>query len=60
MSALLAALYSYELASLEHDRQAHSLAVGQKVAGPAHLVPPALRVDLLAAAVLHDVGYGHP
>ena len=60
MSALLAALYSDELAPLEDERRAHSLAVGQKVAEAAHLVPPAQRADLVVAAVLHDVGYGHP
>jgi hypothetical protein len=59
MSGGLAALYGDELAVLSADRRAHSLVVGRKAAVAAHRVPPALRADLVTAAVLHDVGYGH-
>lgn len=45
---------------LDPDRQAHSLAVGRKTAGVADLVRPALRAELVTAATLHDIGYGHP
>lgn len=45
---------------LEPDRCAHSLAAGRKAAGAAHLVSAALRADLVVAATLHDIGYGHP
>jgi hypothetical protein len=34
--------------------------VGRKVASVAELIPPCFRAELVAAAVLHDVGYGHP
>lgn len=47
------------LGALEDDRCTHSLSVGGKVAAVADLVAPSLRADLVAAAVLHDVGYGH-
>lgn len=59
MSGGLVALYDDELSRLGADRRAHSLAVGQKAAGVAQLVVPALRSDLVTAAVLHDVGYAH-
>jgi len=52
--------YSDLLVALEGDRQRHSLAVGRKVQSKVMHVAPALRADLVAAAVLHDVGYGHP
>jgi hypothetical protein len=55
----LPALYGDELATLDQDRRAHSLAVGRKVAEAARLVPGPLRADLVASAVLHDVGYAH-
>lgn len=58
MSALVE-LYGDLLALLEEDRQAHSLAVGRKATAEAHRVEPALRSDLVAAAVLHDIGYAH-
>lgn len=48
------------LDALTPARRAHSLAVGRKVAAVASRVPAALRSDLVAAAVLHDVGYAHP
>jgi hypothetical protein len=48
------------LAVLEPDRRAHSLAAGRKAAESAHVVSPALRADLIVAATLHDIGYGHP
>ncbi len=60
MSAVLAALYGDELAVLSAERRAHSLAVGRKVLDAAQLVAPSLRADLVAAAVLHDIGYAHP
>ena len=52
--------YSDLLEALSPDRQAHSLAVGRKVAGVAGLAPAAIRADLVTAATLHDIGYGHP
>lgn len=55
-----ASLYADVLAVLTTDRRAHSLAVGQKAASAAHGVGPWLRSDLVAAATLHDIGYGHP
>ena len=54
-----AELYAELLAVLEDDRRAHSLAVGLKVERAAGHVPPWLRGDLVAAATLHDIGYGH-
>lgn len=53
-------IFADELRPLAADRRAHSLAVGQKAARVCHLIPPAQRADLVAAAILHDVGYGHP
>ena len=35
------------------------MAVGRKAAAEAWRVEPAVRADLAAAAVLHDIGYGH-
>jgi hypothetical protein len=46
--------------TLSPDRRAHSVAVGTKVASECGRVAPALRADLVAAATLHDIGYGHP
>jgi hypothetical protein len=40
--------YGDMLAGLEHDRRAHSLAVGRKAEGAAARVAPALRVELVA------------
>ena len=51
--------YADLLTSLKDDRRAHSIAVGQRSAGAAKPVRPALRADLIAAATLHDIGYGH-
>jgi hypothetical protein len=48
------------LAQLSLDRQAHSMEVGRKVASVAELVPAAFRPELVTAALLHDIGYGHP
>ena len=52
--------YGEFLAALIPDRRAHSLAVGRKVTTAAELVPESQRSDLIAAAYLHDIGYGHP
>ena len=54
-----AELYTELLSVLEDDRRAHSLAVGLKVECAAGHVLPRLRGDLVAAATLHDIGYGH-
>ena len=48
------------LCVLERERQLHSIAVGRKAARQAGLVRAAVRCDLVVAAVLHDIGYGHP
>ena len=53
-------MYDDLLGALAPARRAHSLVVGRKVAAVASRVPAALRSDLVAAAVLHDVGYAHP
>lgn len=53
-------LFDDLLAVLTPDRRAHSLEVGRKVAGAAALAPSAVRAELAAAAVLHDIGYGYP
>jgi len=45
---------------LTHRRQVHSRAVGRKAASFARLVQAHLRADLVIAATLHDIGYGHP
>lgn len=47
------------LSVLHEDRRAHSLAVGRKADSAAVNASSALRSDLVAAAVLHDIGYGH-
>lgn len=60
MVHVLAEMFGDQLAVLDGDRRAHSLAVGQKVASVAELIPAALRADLVTAATLHDIGYGHP
>jgi hypothetical protein len=52
-------VYGDLLSVLSADRRAHSLAVGRKAEGVAARVRPAVRSDLVAAAVLHDIGYGH-
>lgn len=57
---VLAGLFQDLLTVLEPDRRAHSLEVGRKVAGVAGLAAAAVRADLVAAAILHDIGYGHP
>ena len=48
------------LAVLEDDRRAHLLACGRKAAVASQGVAAALRSDLVTAATLHDIGYGHP
>lgn len=55
----LISLYRDELSALTAERRAHSVAVGEKVAGAATAAEPWVRADLVAAATLHDVGYGH-
>jgi hypothetical protein len=47
------------LEALEPDRRAHSVEVGRKASSQVHLVAPCLRADLVTAATLHDIGYGH-
>jgi hypothetical protein len=59
VSDLLLDLYGDQLAVLGDDRCRHSVAVGSKAARAAGLVAPSVRADLVAAATLHDVGYGH-
>lgn len=53
-------LYTDLLAPLKKDRIAHSLAVGRKVESEAYRIRPSMRAELVAAAVLHDIGYAHP
>ena len=60
MAVALVESYGDLLSVLDDDRRAHLLAVGRKAASVADLVPPAQRADLVAAATLHDIGYGHP
>ena len=48
------------LGLLKDDRRAHSLAVGRKAESEATRVRPSVRAELVAAAVLHDIGYAHP
>lgn len=48
------------LDDLEHDRRAHCLEVGRKVAGVSGRAPAWVRAELVAAALLHDIGYAHP
>ncbi len=50
-------LYGDLLGELTPDRAQHSLAVGACVAAHADSAPAWARGDLVAAAVLHDVGY---
>ena len=59
MAGTLVESYGDQLAALTDDRRAHSLAVGRKAEAAAAGIAPALRADLTAAAVLHDIGYGH-
>jgi HD domain len=54
-----ASLFADLLSVLTADRRAHSVAVGVKAASAADQVAPWLRSDLVAAATLHDIGYGH-
>lgn len=60
MDSALANSYSDLLQALDTERRTHSLAVGRKAEAVASRVPAALRADLAAAAVLHDIGYAHP
>lgn len=57
---MLAECFGDLLAVLQPDRRAHSLAAGRKAAAAAHVVAASLRADLVVAATLHDIGYGHP
>lgn len=52
-------LFDDLLVDLTHRRQVHSRAVGRKAASFAMLVQAHLRADLVIAATLHDIGYGH-
>jgi hypothetical protein len=45
---------------LDEDRREHSLAAGRKAAEVRFAVAPGLRWDVITAAMLHDIGYGHP
>jgi hypothetical protein len=54
------AVFEDVLTVLTEDRKAHCIEVGHKVESVAGLVPAPFRSDLVAAATLHDVGYGHP
>ena len=56
---MLEHMYADLLDALAGDRRVHSLAVGAKAAEAADLVPASLRADLVSAATLHDIGYGH-
>jgi hypothetical protein len=60
MAAALLDSYGDLLGALQPQRRMHSLAVGRKAEAAASGVPAALRSDLVAAAVLHDIGYAHP
>lgn len=51
--------YADLLSALTEDRRAHSMSAGARAASAVELLPPALRGDLVVAATLHDVGYGH-
>ena len=60
MAVRMVESYGDLLAALKDDRRAaHPLTVGRKAEAAAAGIAPALRADLTAAAVLHDVGYGH-
>lgn len=59
MAVALVDAYGDLLSALEEERRAHSVAVGTKAAAAAPRVPSAMRSDLVAAAVLHDIGYAH-
>lgn len=50
-------LFGDLLTELTPDRQAHSLMVGATTLAMARTVPARYRSDLVAAGVLHDVGY---
>ena len=52
-------LYGDLLSALSARRQAHSREVGRKAEFVAQVVAPWLRGDLVAAAMLHDIGYAH-
>jgi hypothetical protein len=53
-------LFDDLLSALTPNRRAHSLEVGRKAGAHVQAVAPRLRTDLVAAATLHDIGYGHP
>lgn len=60
MSLALVDSFGDLLGLLEDNRRTHSLGVGRKVESEARRVPPSLRAELVAAAVLHDIGYAYP
>lgn len=47
------------LSVLDDDRRAHSIAAGTRAASAVSALPPPLRGDVVIAATLHDIGYGH-
>lgn len=53
-------LFDDLLAVLPEQRQIHSRAVGLKAASLSGVLSPGFRADLVTAATLHDIGYGHP
>ncbi|SES45720.1 metal dependent phosphohydrolase [Pedococcus cremeus] len=54
-------VYADLMAGLTPTRQRHSVEVGRKVASRAvQWIDPALRADVISAALLHDIGYAHP
>lgn len=56
---LLELVYSDQLGGFTDDRRRHSVAVGRKAAFASELVEASVRADLVSAATLHDIGYGH-
>jgi hypothetical protein len=59
MAVALVESYDDLLAVLGDDRRAHSVAAGRKAQDAAAGIAASLRADVAAAAVLHDIGYGH-
>lgn len=51
--------FSDLLEVLTEDRRLHSVAVARKAASASGSAPAWARGDLVAAAALHDIGYGH-
>lgn len=53
-------LFDDVLMALPERRRVHSRSVGRKAMALSGLLAPNLRTDLVAASVLHDIGYAHP